>query len=83
MDKIMVALGIALVFWCIGDAIVRIIKAASANKGGGTVGQRVADLETDLAELEQDLRDARQRIEVLETIVTDEREDLRRKIDDA
>jgi len=83
MDKIMVALGIAIVFWCIGDAIVRIIKAANANKGGGAVGQRVTDLEADLAELEQDLLDARKRIEVLETIATDERADLRRKIDDA
>lgn len=80
MDKIMVALGIAIVFWCIGDAIVRIIKANKS--GGGALEQRVADLESDLAEAEQDLVDARKRIEVLETIVTDDRDDLRRKIDD-
>jgi hypothetical protein len=84
MDKVLLALGIGFVFWCIGDAIVRIIRAgkgSGAGGGGKGLTAKVKDLESDLAEVEQDLDDARARIEVLEKIVTDDRHDLRKQID--
>ena len=59
---------------------MKIIKAA---KSGGKVGnQKLVDLEADLESIEADLDDARQRIVVLEKIVTDEKYDLGKKIDD-
>lgn len=74
MDKVLLALGIGFVFWCIGDAIVRIIRAGKGGTGGTQLKDRIDDLEADLD-------DACKRIEVLEKIVTDGREDLRREID--
>lgn len=44
--------------------------------------EQVDDLESLVDKLEQDLQDARSRIEVLEKIVTDKRFDLRQQIDD-
>lgn len=81
MDKVLLALGIGFVFWCIGDAIVRIIRAGKGSGAGKGLTAKVTDLESDLAEVEQDLDDARARIEVLEKIVTDDRHDLRKQID--
>lgn len=81
MDKLFIGLAVALVLWGIGDAIVRIIKA-SKGSGAGPLAQKVTDLETDLAAVEQDLEDARERIVVLEKIVTDGSHDLKRKFDD-
>lgn len=79
MDKILIALGVGFVFWCIGDAVVRIVRAS---KGGGSkVNTRLEDLESDLAAVEQELEEARERIVVLEKIVTDDRGDLRKQID--
>lgn len=82
MDKILVALGIGFVFWCIGDAIVRIIRAGKGSTQSKQLETRIDDLETDLAAVEQDLEEARNRIVVLEKIVTDDRGNLRKKIDD-
>lgn len=76
MDKLFVFLGVGFMLWCIAEGIVRIIKAS---KTGG--GRKVADLEADLAAIEEELADARQRIEVLEAIATDSRQDLKRQID--
>ncbi len=80
VDKFFIALAIVVVMWVIGDSIVRIIRASKSP--GGKVKERIDELESDLADMEQDLMDARKRIEVLEKIVTDGREDLRRQIDD-
>jgi hypothetical protein len=44
--------------------------------------KRLDELETDLATLEQDLVDARERIIVLEKIVTDQKYDLGKQIDE-
>ncbi len=60
--------------------IVSIIKVSKS--GGGKSGQRIQDLEDDLFNLQQDLAEAKKRIEVLETIVTDQKYDLGRKIDE-
>ena len=81
MDSLLILLGVGFMFWCLGEGIVRIIKAAKGN-AGGSITRKVSELETDVASIEQDLEDARKRIEVLETIVTDDRHDLRRQIDD-
>ncbi len=80
MDKVLIGLAVAVVLWCIGDAIVRIIKASKSN-AGGPLSQKVTDLEADLAAVEQDLDDARERIVVLEKIVNEGNHELRRKID--
>jgi hypothetical protein len=81
MDKVLMALAIGAIFWCIGDAIVRIIRASRTGGGKQTL-KRIDELEADLAEVEQDLEDAMKRIEVLEQIVTDDKQDLKRQIDD-
>jgi len=72
-------LGVIVSVCIITGGVVRIIKAAKAP--GGKFSQRFDDLEDEIHELEQDLADARKRIEVLEKIVTDQRYDLGREID--
>jgi len=64
----------------ISDTIVRIVKAAKT--GGGKYADRVQDLEAEVVDLRADVDEYRQRIEVLEKIVTDQKYDLGRKIDD-
>ncbi len=59
-----------------------VIKIVTANKGSGAASQRVDQLEQTVDDLSADLVDARSRIEVLEKIVTDQRYDLGREIDD-
>ena len=76
MDKLMIFLGVGIMLWCMAEGIVRIIKAS---KSGG--GRKASELEADIAEIEEELEDARKRIEVLEAIVTDGRQDLKRQID--
>jgi len=76
-----VVIGIIVVCAIVTDGVVKIIKA-SKSTGGKDANKKFADLEADLANFEQDLDDARQRIEVLEKIVTDEKYDLGKKIDD-
>ena len=74
-------IGIIVVCALITDGVVKIIKA-SKSSGGKDANKKFGNLEADLATFEQDLDDARQRIEVLEKIVTDEKYDLGKKIDD-
>ena len=73
---------IAVIATCaiITNGVVKIIKAAKSSGKAGN--QKLVDLEADLESLQADLDDARQRIEVLEKIVTDEKYDLGKKIDD-
>ncbi|MFP6807374.1 MAG: hypothetical protein VB957_09345 [Pseudomonadales bacterium] len=72
--------GVIAVCYILMKGVVEIIKVA---KGSGKVAnKKIDEFGTDLASLEQDLEDARQRIEVLEKIVTDEKYDLKKKIDD-
>ena len=78
MDKLLLLLGIGFLLWCLGDGIVRIIRAAN---GGGS-NKHVKELRAQIEDLEEDLVEARQRIEVLESIVTDGRHELRKKIDE-
>ncbi len=75
-----VFLGLIIACATITDGVVRIIKASKAP--GGKLSQRFDDLEDVIHDLEQDLADARSRIEVLEKIVTDQRYDLGREIDE-
>lgn len=78
MGDLLVFVGIGFVLWCLGEGIVRIIRASS----GGSTGKEVKDLQVQLADLEDELLDARKRIEVLESIVTDERHQLSKRIDE-
>ncbi|MCH8257393.1 MAG: hypothetical protein IIA75_05755 [Proteobacteria bacterium] len=76
-------MAIAVIATCaiITNGVIRIIKVSRF--GGGKAGsQKLSEFEADLESLEADLDDARQRIEVLEKIVTDEKYDLGEKIDD-
>ncbi len=63
----------------ISDAIVKINKTS---KSGGKYAERVQDLEAEVVDLRTDVDEYRQRIEVLEKIVTDQKYDLGRQIDD-
>ena len=79
-------MGIGSVFWLsitiivvvsvVSTALVKIIRGHPGSS------KRFDELETDLAALEQDLVDARERIVVLEKIVTDQKYDLGKQIDD-
>lgn len=74
-----IAIGVIAVAAITGRTIVAIIKASNA---GGKFKPRMEDLEEQVHDLESDLQDARHRIEVLEKIVTDQKYDLGREIDD-
>lgn len=74
-----VAIGLIAVVSIIGRTIVAIIKASNS---GGKFKPRMEDLEEQVHDLESDFQDARHRIEVLEKIVTDQKYDLGREIDD-
>lgn len=73
-----IMIGIIATTAIITNGVVKIIKEAKS-KGGS---KAVVDMEADLAALEQDVEDQRQRIEVLEKIVTDGKYDLGKQIDD-
>ena len=73
-----IMIGIIATTAIITNGVVKIIKEAKS-KGGS---KAVSDMEADLAALEQDVEDQRQRIEVLEKIVTDGKYDLGKQIDD-
>jgi hypothetical protein len=73
------AIGVIAVFAITGRTIIAIIKASNS---GGKFKPRMEDIEEQVHDLESDLQDARHRIEVLEKIVTDQKYDLGREIDD-
>jgi outer membrane murein-binding lipoprotein Lpp len=75
---------IAIAAICVTAILVRgIVSIVAVSKaGGGKNSNRVDDLETQVDKLEGDLEDARNRIEVLEKIVTDKRYGLKQEIDD-
>ena len=62
----------------IGDFVVKIVKASKHKRGS----KELNDLESEIAVMEQDLEDARARIEVLEKIVTDDKYQLNKDIND-
>ena len=62
----------------IGDFVVKIVKASKHKHGS----KELNDLESAIAVMEQDLEDARSRIEVLEKIVTDDKYQLNKDIND-
>ena len=66
----------------IGDFVVKIVKAANSKQGSKVAVETMKDLEAELAVMEQDLEDARARIEVLEKIVTDDTYQLNKDIND-
>ena len=73
-----IMIGIIATTAIITNGVVQIIKEAKS-KGGSKASSH---MEADLAALEQDVEDQRQRIEVLEKIVTDGKYDLGKQIDD-
>ena len=75
-------LGIIIVTSIVADAVVKIIKASKGSTGTKQTKSRFEDMEADIAALEQDLEDARERIIVLEKIVTDDKYNLGKQIDD-
>ncbi len=74
-------LGTVVILSVIGDSIVKIIKASKSGASKQSSG-RMDDLESDMGELEKDLEDARERIVVLEKIVTDDKYQLNKDIND-
>lgn len=79
MASSMFWIAIAAIAICaiVAGVVLDIIK-----NGGGKFRDRVNDLEDQVSDLEADLQSARQRIEVLEKIVTDGKYDLKQQIDD-
>ena len=73
-------IGVICVVAILTDGVVKIVKAAKS--GGGKYRDRVEDLEDMVHDLSEELKEARGRIEVLEKIVTDQKYDLGREIDD-
>jgi len=78
-SSIWLVIGVIVVVAIISDTIVKIVKAS---KSGSRYQSRIDDLEEHVQDVEADLQDARARIEVLEKIVTDEKYDLKREIND-
>lgn len=74
-------LGSIIILGVIGDGIVKIIKASKSGGSKQSSG-RMDDFERDLGELERELEDARERIIVLEKIVTDDRYQLNKDLND-
>lgn len=66
----------------IGNFVVKIVKASKSKHGSNETVAMIKDLESEIAGMEQDLEDARARIEVLEKIVTDDRYQLNKDIND-
>lgn len=60
--------------------VVQIVRVSKS--GGGKQGEKIRQLEDEVQDLDQELLDVRKRVEVLESIVTDQKYDLGRKIDD-
>ena len=71
-----ISVTVIVVVSVLANALVKIIRGHP----GST--KRFDELETDLAAIEQDLVDARERIVVLEKIITDQKYDLGKQIDD-
>lgn len=74
-----IAIVVIAVVSIIGRTVVAIIKASNS---GGQFKPRMEDLEEQVHDLENDLQDARHRVEVLEKIVTSQKYDLGREIDE-
>jgi len=74
-----IAIGAIAVCAIIGDTIVKILKQS---RGNHRLDTRLAELELVVEHLDADLNGARKRIEVLEKIVTDQKYDLSRRIED-
>jgi peptidoglycan hydrolase CwlO-like protein len=64
----------------VGKIVVSIIKASRSGTVSTKAEQRIRELSEDLSSIEQELADARARIEVLEKIVTDDRYHLDQEI---
>ena len=75
------AICIIVVVSVVADAVVKITRN-SRSGASKQLSERVDELESDLAAIAQDLVDARERIVVLEKIVTDDKANLSRQIDD-
>jgi hypothetical protein len=74
-----VAIAVIAVAAILGNTVLEIIKASGA---GGKFKPRIEGLEEQVHDLESDLLDARHRVEVLEKIVTSQKYDLGREIDE-
>ncbi len=75
---LMVIVGLSV----IGDAVVKIVKASRTKLQSNEAEATIQELDSGIAELQQDLEDARARIEVLEKIVTDDKYQLNKDIND-
>ena len=74
-----VAIAVIAVAAILGNTVLEIIKASGP---GGKFKPRIEGLEEQVHDLESDLLDARHRVEVLEKIVTSQKYDLGREIDE-
>jgi len=77
-----VFIGLIAVTAIVMDGIVKIIRASKSGKVSTEVKDQLMDMDEDLTVLKTELEDARQRIEVLEKIVTDNKYELHRQLDE-
>ena len=74
-----VAIAVIAVVAIVGNTVLEIIKASGS---GSKFKPRIEGLEEQVHDLESDLLDAQHRVEVLEKIVTSQKYDLGREIDE-
>ncbi len=74
-------LGVCMVLFIIIQGVAQIIKVSKSGHGKAAA-QTIQSLEADLARVEEEAEEMRQRIIVLEKIVTDGKYDLHREIND-
>ena len=79
MGDFLIILGSVILFAVLMDGVVKIIHAAKA-PGGKKQNARFGDIDSTVAELEEEIDDLRERIQVLEKIITDEKHQLDREI---
>ena len=72
---------LCLVLFVISQGVVQIIKAAKSGNGKASA-HTIQNLEDDIARQEEETEELRQRIIVLEKIVTDRKYELHREIND-
>lgn len=82
MDKFWIMVMVIAVVAIVMEGVVKLVRARSSRQNENLDSREMGDLEEELARTREDLDDARERITVLEKIVTDDKYDLRRQLDD-
>ena len=77
-----IMIGVIVVTAIVGNMVVRIVKIAKESRPGGRFQAQVGELEETVRSQGRELREVRERVVVLEKIVTDRKHELGRQIDE-